>query len=96
MLGLWENVFTVSEYIISPECRGQGVGSSALAELLKEACLNQSIRTEMRGTISIKDKVFELPWGYNLFVSPWQLFMYLFIYLSLSKNAAQKIAGEFQ
>lgn len=37
VLGLWENVFTVSEYIISPEYRGQGIGSSALAELLKES-----------------------------------------------------------
>ncbi len=37
VLGLWENVFTVQEYIISPGNRGKGIGSAALAELLKES-----------------------------------------------------------
>lgn len=37
VLAQWENVFTVSEYIISPDYRGNGIGSSALAELLTES-----------------------------------------------------------
>ena len=34
---LWEGVLSISEYLISPENRGKGIGSSALAELLKES-----------------------------------------------------------
>lgn len=37
VIALWENAFTVSEYIISPNYRGNGIGSSALAELLTES-----------------------------------------------------------
>lgn len=37
VIALWESTFTVSEYIISPNHRGKGIGSSALAELLLEA-----------------------------------------------------------
>lgn len=37
VLARWENVFTVSEYIISPDYRGNGIGSSALVELLTES-----------------------------------------------------------
>lgn len=37
VIALWENVFTVSEYIISPNYRGKGIGPSALAEVLLEA-----------------------------------------------------------
>jgi len=33
-LGLWENVFTISELIIRPDRRGKQFGSSALAELI--------------------------------------------------------------
>ncbi|MBQ8548145.1 MAG: GNAT family N-acetyltransferase [Lachnospiraceae bacterium] len=36
-IALWENVFTISEYIIRPDYRGKGIGSSALAELLAES-----------------------------------------------------------
>lgn len=39
VLGMWDNVFNVSEYIISPDCRGKGIGSSALDELLSESKL---------------------------------------------------------
>ena len=37
MIALWESVFTVSEYIVRPDYRGKGIGSSALAELLMES-----------------------------------------------------------
>jgi len=37
VIALWENVFTVSEYIVCPDYRGKGIGSSALAELLMES-----------------------------------------------------------
>lgn len=37
VLARWENIFTVSEYIISPDYRGNGIGSSALVELLTES-----------------------------------------------------------
>ncbi len=37
VLGLWEDVFTIQEYIISPNDRGNEIGSSALAELLSES-----------------------------------------------------------
>ena len=33
-LGLWENVFTISEFIIRPDKRGMKYGSSALTELI--------------------------------------------------------------
>jgi len=33
-LGLWDAVFTISEFIISPDRRGKRLGSSALMELL--------------------------------------------------------------
>lgn len=34
MIGLWDSVFTISEFIIRPDRRGKGLGSSALMELL--------------------------------------------------------------
>ena len=37
VIALWENVFTVSEYIVCPDYRGKGIGSSALAELLRKS-----------------------------------------------------------
>lgn len=36
-IGLWEGVFTISEFIIRPDRRGKGLGSSALAELLDQS-----------------------------------------------------------
>lgn len=33
-IGLWNGVFTISEFIIRPDSRGIGLGSSALTELL--------------------------------------------------------------
>ena len=36
-VGLWDAVFTISEFIISPDKRGEGIGSSALAEFLDKS-----------------------------------------------------------
>ena len=36
-IGLWENVFTISEFIVRPGRRGEGVGLAALAELLAQS-----------------------------------------------------------
>ncbi len=35
--GLWDNVFTISEFIIRPDRRGKQFGSSALAELIAQS-----------------------------------------------------------
>lgn len=36
-IGLWDGVFTISEFIIRPDMRGKGFGASVLAELLSES-----------------------------------------------------------
>ncbi len=36
-IGLWDSVFTISEFIIRPDRRGEGLGSSALAQLLAQS-----------------------------------------------------------
>lgn len=36
-IGLWEGVFTISEFIICPNKRGNGIGTSVLLELLVHA-----------------------------------------------------------
>ncbi len=36
-IGLWDGVFTISEFIIRPDKRGNGIGSSVLAELLAQS-----------------------------------------------------------
>ena len=36
-VGLWDDVFTISEFIIRPNKRGKGIGSSALKELLDKS-----------------------------------------------------------
>lgn len=36
-MSLWDEIFTVSEYIICPDYRGRGIGSSALVELMLES-----------------------------------------------------------
>ena len=36
-IGLWDRVFTISEFIIRPDRRGNGLGSSVLAELLAQS-----------------------------------------------------------
>ena len=33
-IGLWEGVFTISEFIIRPDKRGKGIGTTALSELI--------------------------------------------------------------
>jgi len=37
VFGMWDDLFNVSEYIISPDDRGKGIGSAALAELMLES-----------------------------------------------------------
>jgi RimJ/RimL family protein N-acetyltransferase len=36
-IALWEDVFTISEFIICPNKRGKGIGTSALLELLVQS-----------------------------------------------------------
>lgn len=36
-IALWDRVFTISEFMIRPDRRGEGLGSSALAELLAQS-----------------------------------------------------------
>ena len=36
-LGLWDNILTISEFIIRPDRRGNGLGSLALVELLAQS-----------------------------------------------------------
>ena len=45
-IGLWEGVFTISEYIISPNKRGKGIGTAALSELLVHAKTILGIKIE--------------------------------------------------
>ena len=33
-IGLWEGVFTISEFIVRPDKRGKGIGTTALSELI--------------------------------------------------------------
>lgn len=37
VIGFWDNLFTISEFIIRPDRRGRHMGSSALAELLVQS-----------------------------------------------------------